>query len=111
MRGLLIAAITIWVGIAPVSAHEEENVNPKTAPHDHQVEAVGYCRGRYEVTLKDGSVRQIREVDLSFKTDSGPNGPKPGVPILIRAGRSVGDISFVIFSGLEDMKTLTQQTC
>ena len=111
MRGLLIAAITIWVGIAPVSAHEEKIVNLKTAPPDHQVEAVGYCRGIYEVKLKDGSVRQFREFELSFKTDSGLNGPKPGVPILIRAGRSVGDISFVIFSGLEEVKTLTQQTC
>lgn len=111
MRGLLIAAITIWVGIAPVSAHQEKIVNLKTAPPDHQVEAVGYCRGIYEVKLKDGSVRQFREFDLSFKTDSGPNGPKPGVPTLIRAGRSVGDIAFVIFSGLEEMKTLTQQTC
>ena len=72
---------------------------------------MGYCRGIYEVKLKDGSVRQFREFDLAFKTVSGPNGPRPGVPTLIQAGRTIGDISFVIFSGLEEMRTLTQQTC
>jgi len=35
MRGLLIAAITIWVGITPVSAHQEKIVGLKTVPPDH----------------------------------------------------------------------------
>jgi len=110
MRGLLIGAIVLWVGIGVVSAQQGKAVDLKTAPPDHQVEAVGYCEGRYEVKLKDGSVRQFREFDLSFKTDSGPNGPKPGAPSLIQAGR-VGDRASLIFSGLEEMKTFLQKTC
>jgi hypothetical protein len=74
------------------------------------VEALGYCKGRYEVKLKDGSSRRFQEFGLSFKIDSGPNGPKPGVPTLVQAGK-VGDRALVIFSGLEEMKTLPQQAC
>ena len=111
MRMLLAIATGVCVGIATASAQQGGIVDLKTVTPDHQVEAVGYCRGTYEVKLKEGSVRQFREFDLAFKTDSGPKGPRPGVPTLIQAGRTIGDISFVIFSGLEEMKILTQQTC
>jgi cytochrome c len=110
MRRMLIGAIVVWVGIGVSCAQQGKAVDLKAAPADHQVEAVGYCEGRYEVKLKDGLVRQFREFDLSFKTDSGPNGPKSGAPALVLAGR-VGDRAFLIFSGLEEMKTFLQRTC
>ena len=110
MRTLLAIATGLCVGIATASAQQGGIVDLKTVTPDRLVEAVGYCNGRYEVTLKDGSVRQFREFDLSFKTDSGPNGPKPGAPVLMQAGR-VGDRVFLIFSGLEEMKTFPKKIC
>jgi hypothetical protein len=107
---LSIVAIMAWAGIAPASAEHGTIVNLKSAPADQQVEALGYCNRRYDVRLKDGSFRRFQEFDLSFKIDSGPNGPKPGVPTLVQAGK-VGDRALVIFSGLEEMKTLPQQAC
>ena len=110
MRTLLAIATGLCVGIATASAQQGGIVDLKTVTPDRLVEAVGYCNGRYEVKLKDGSVRQFREFDLSFKTDSGPNGPKPGAPVLMQAGR-VGDRAFLVFSGLEEVKTFPKKTC
>lgn len=110
MRGLLIVAIVMWVEIPTASAQQEKIVDLKTQTADHQVESVGYCKGTYEVKLKDGSVRHFREFDLSFKTDSGPNGPNPGAPTLVQAGR-VGDRAFLVFAGPEEMKRFPQKTC
>lgn len=110
MRRLLIVAIALWMGIDPTLAQSEKPVDLKTVPPNQQVESVGYCQGRYSVRLKDGSVRQFTEYDLSFKIDSGPNGPKSGAPTLIKAGMA-GDRGLLIFSGLEEMKRLPQKTC
>lgn len=109
MRGWLVfGMLALLAGSA--AAHEGQAVDLRQAPPDHQVQAVDYCQGRYEVKLRDGSTRQFKEFDLRFKTDSGPKGPEPGTPALIHAGMA-GDRAFVIFSGPDEMKAFLKQTC
>lgn len=110
MRTVLTIPSVLALGVGAAFAHEGKIVNLKAAPPDHQVEAGGYCKGTYEIKLKDGSIRQFKEFDLRFKTDSGSNGPQPGVPVLIPAGM-VGDRAFVIFSDPDDIKTFLKKTC
>lgn len=110
MKRVMIICSALALGIGVALAHEGKIVNLKTAPPDHQVAAVGYCQGRYEVKLKDGSTRQLQEFDLRFKTDSEPNGPQPAAPVLVPAGM-VGDRAFVIFADPEDMKAFLKKTC
>lgn len=100
--------LSLWIGVA--RAHEGQLLDLKDAPSDHQVESVGYCQGKYAVKLRDGSVRQFREFDLRFKTDSGPNGPRRGVPALIPAGMA-GDRAFLIFADPEEMKGFIKRAC
>lgn len=110
MKRVMIICSALALGIGVALAHEGKIVNLKTAPPDHQVAAVGYCQGRYEVKLKDGSTRQFQEFDLRFKTDSEPNGPQPATPVLVSAGM-LGDRAFVIFADPEDMKAFLKKTC
>ena len=69
-----------------------------------------YCRGVYEVALKDGSVRSFKEFDLGFKTDSSAEGPDAAEPALVPTG-GVGDRAFVIFAGLDELKTWLKKSC
>lgn len=110
MRAMLTVFSVLALGLGVAVAHEGKIVNLKAVPPDHQVEAGGYCRGRYEVKLKDGSTRQIAEFDLRFKTDSSPNGPRPGAPVLVPAGMA-GDRAFVIFADPDEMKAFLKKTC
>ena len=50
------------------------------------------------MTTKEGSAIEYSEFDLRFKTDSTPDGPPLGIPVVINAGMR-GDRGFVIFSG------------
>lgn len=110
MRQLPMILSLFFMVAGSTSAHEGRILDLKQAPPDHQIGVIGYCNGRYEVKLKDGSTRQFREFDLRFKTDSSPNGPKPGTPTLIRAGM-MGDRAFVVFSGFEEMKEFIKKVC
>ena len=91
-------------------AHEGRIVDLKKVPPDHQVLGAGYCKGIYRLTLKDGSTLDYKEFDLRFKTDTGPNGPNPGAPVLIPSGMA-GDRAFLVFAQLDEMKTLLKKTC
>ena len=110
MKRLVVALAVLCVGAGPALAHEEQIRDLKQAPPDHQVKAVGYCKGEYQVALKDGSARQFKEFDLRLKTDSSPNGPKPGVPVLVKAGM-VGDRAFLVFFEPGEMKDFVKKTC
>jgi cytochrome c len=110
MRRLFVVLVVLSVGVGTALAHEAQIVDLKNAPPDHQVKAVGYCKGEYQVALKDGSTRQFKEFDLRLKTDSGPTGPKPGAPALIKAGMA-GDRAFLVFSEPGEMKDFVKKTC
>lgn len=109
-RGSYLVLSLVWLGSGSTWAHEERIVNLKQAPPDQQVEAVEYCRGQYRVRLKDGTSHEFREVDLHFKTNSGPNGPRLGTPALIPAGMR-GDRAVLIFSRPDEMKVFLNETC
>ncbi len=110
MRQILTIVAVFSLGTGLALAHQGRIVDLKTAAADHQVEAVGYCNGIYTFKLKDGSTSTFKEFNLRIKTDSGPNGPNPGVPVLIPAGMR-GDRVFLIFSGLDELKTVLKKTC
>lgn len=110
MRRLVVALTLIGLGMSPASAHEGGIQDLKQVPADHQIQAVGYCKGEYRVALKDGSSREFKEFDLRFKTDLSPNGPKPGAPVLVKAGM-VGDRAFVVFSEPGEMKDFVKKVC
>jgi len=110
MRAVLAISSVLALGVGMAFAHEGNIVNLRTAPPDHQVEAAGYCKGEYRLKLRDGSTRWFKEFDLRLKTDSGPNGPQPGTPVLVPAGM-VGDRAFVIFSDPDEMKAFLKKTC
>lgn len=79
-------------------------------PAGQQVTALRFCRGVYEVALKDGSVRSFMEIDLGFKTDSSDKGPHAATPALVPTGR-VGDRAFVIFAGLDELRGWLKKGC
>lgn len=56
MRILVVALAVLCVGAGTALTHEEQIRDLKQAPPDHQVKAVGYCKGEYQVALKDGMV-------------------------------------------------------
>lgn len=105
----LAMSFTTGTGLAHEGHHSKTTPNLKILPSSQRVEAIWYCKGTYEVALQDKSVVKYKEFDLRFKTDSGPNGPAPEIPVIIPAGMQ-GDRAFVIFSG-PDGFTLIKKTC
>ena len=80
------------------------------APPDQQVEAITYCQGTYRVMTKAGSPVDYREFDLRFKTDESPEGPRPGAPVVIKAGMQ-GDRGFIIFSAPGEIGLFIKTGC
>jgi hypothetical protein len=109
-RWLAIGALLIAAGTAAAAARGAPPADLKLAPPGQQVTGIGFCRGEYEVTLRDGSTRLFPEYNLSFKTDAGSHGPRPQVPVLVPAGR-VGDRAFVVFAGLDELKATPRNSC
>jgi len=107
-----IALIFILVAIAEAVAQPAARgpADLKAVTADHQVTSVSYCRGTYQVGLKDGSTRTFKEYDLAFKTDTSANGPAKGTPAVVPTGR-VGDRAFLAFSGLEELKDALKVRC
>lgn len=82
--GLALGSMAVMGG--PAGAQREAPDLKALAP-GQQVSSVRYCRGVYEVALKDGSVRAFKEFD----------------PALVPTGQ-VGDRAFVVFAGLDELK-------
>jgi len=103
------AAVSLAFGLIVTAAMagavwaQREPPDLKALAPGQQVASVRYCRGVYEVALKDGSVRSFKEFDLGFKTDTSPKGPDTATPALVPTGR-VGDRAFVVFAGLDELK-------
>ncbi len=111
MRKLVIFLVASGVGLATAFAHQQ---GPKRhleeAPPDQQVAAITYCSGTYRVVTKEGSPLEYRVFDLRFKTDSSPDGPPPGTPVVLNAGMR-GDRGFVIFSAPGEISAFIKAEC
>ena len=115
-RTLLMASL--WTGLAALSwgghrraeAHSGKIINLKDLEDDHVIKSISYCSGTYTVTTLTGKSRTFPEFNLRIKTDSGPNGPNPGKPVLIQSGMR-GDRSFVIFRSPSELQKYTLQGC
>ncbi len=85
-------------------------LNLKELGKDHRVRAIRYCGDSYYVTSVLGKTLSYWEFNLRFKTDSSPDGPPKGTPVLIRASMR-GDRAFVIFSSPEEISTMIKRKC
>ncbi len=85
-------------------------LNLKELGKDHRVRAIQYCGNSYYVTSELGKTLSYWEFNLRFKTDSSPDGPSKGTPMLIRASMK-GDRAFVIFSSPEEISTMIKRKC
>lgn len=103
-------AFSVSGGRQEVKAHSGKIINLKDLEDDHIVKSISYCRGTYTVTTLAGKSHTFPEFNLRIKTDSGPNGPNPGKPVLIRAGMR-GDRSFVIFTSPSELQKYSLQEC
>jgi len=107
-RNDILLAVLLRLGSA--WAREERLTDLKNIPPDQQVEAVQVCQGQYRVKLRDGTTERFTEFDLRFKTDSGPSGPRLGVPALVPAGVR-GERAWLIFSRPEEMAVFIKEKC
>ncbi len=115
-RTILMASL--WTGVASLSwgghrwaeAHSGKIINLKDLEDEHIIKSISYCRGTYTVTTLAGKSHTFPEFNLRIKTDSGPNGPNPGKPVLIRAGMR-GDRSFMIFGSPSELQKYALQEC
>jgi len=105
MTCLVAASLLLDVG---GKAHA--TLDLKGAPSQQRVEALSYCAGKFRVGFKDGSRREFSEIDLRLKIDSGPLGPRAGLPVLVPAG-TVGDRANLVFSSPEELKAMLVHSC
>jgi cytochrome c len=82
----------------------------ETVGPDQQVRAIRYCGDTYRVTTVAGQALVFWEFNLRFKTDSSDKGPLKGKPALSRGGM-MGDRTFVIFAGPEEISSFIKRTC
>jgi ABC-type molybdate transport system substrate-binding protein len=74
------------------------------------VSAVEHCQREYVVKHRDGAEARYPEFDLRFKVDSGPQGPAPGIPVLVVSAR-VGDRATVIAASPDELRRLLRDAC
>lgn len=88
----------------------DERPNLKEAGKDRQVTAIRYCGDGYRVTTAAGQTHVFWEMNLRFKTDSSPDGPPKGKPVLLPAGM-MGDRASLVFAAPEEISTTIQRQC
>lgn len=87
-----------------------ERPNLKTVAEDRVVTAIRYCGDGYRITLADGRTLVFWEFNLRFKTDSSPDGPARGKPVLLPAGM-MGDRASMVFAGPEEISRTIERRC
>jgi cytochrome c len=89
---------------------QPSKVDLKQAPPDGQVTGIGYCGDTYAVRTADGKVEKVWEFNLRLKTDSSPQGPAPGKPVIVGAGMQ-GDRASVIFAAPSEISAFIRPDC
>jgi len=116
MRGLLlILVLLVAVAEAGLADHRPGHMRQPgrgigKIPPDFQVAGIKYCAGRYRVRVKSGKTREFQEYNLSFKTDSGRDGPKPGQPVMFEAGY-MGDRVTILFHDAMELAAAIKTVC
>lgn len=65
---------------------------------------------RYYVATADRAVKELREFDVRFKTDSTAEGPDPGKPAILHP-TSAGDRATIVFASAEEISAFIQVKC
>jgi len=82
----------------------------KTLGPERRIKAIEYCADGYRVTTQDGRTVAFWEFNLRFKTDSSPQGPSPGQPVIVRSGMQ-GDRASVVFASPEELGRSVEMKC
>ena len=82
----------------------------KTLGPERRIKAIRYCGDGYHVTTQDGRTVPFWEFNLRFKTDSSPQGPSPGQPVMVRSGMQ-GDRASVVFASPEEIGRSVELKC
>ena len=82
----------------------------KTLGPERRVKAIRHCGDGYHVTTEDGRAIPFWEFNLRFKTDSSPQGPPRGRPVLLPAGMQ-GDRASIVFASPEEISRTVQTKC
>ena len=88
----------------------ESILDLKSAGAAATVAAVAYCHDTYTLKMGNGATIQFWERNLRIKTDSSPEGPASGKPVLVPSGQQ-GDRSYLVFSGPQDMSDFIKPGC
>jgi cytochrome c len=84
--------------------------NLEEATLQQTVTAIRYCGDAYYVNLGTGVTETFWEFNLRFKTDSSPDGPAKGRPVIVGAGMR-GDRAQVVFSDPEEFSVFIRKDC
>ena len=82
----------------------------KQVGKERRVTAIRHCGDAYHVTTEVGHTVPYWEFNLRFKTDSSPQGPERGKPVIAPQGMQ-GDPAQVVFSTLDDLKRFLVERC
>lgn len=110
-RKIVFAAAGLTAALAGTAFGQPDSRIPlRNVTGDQVVQQIEYCRSEYRLTMGNGQARQVREVNLRFKTDGSTYGPERGKPVLLPAGMR-GDRLQVIFASLDDLKRFLVERC
>lgn len=85
-------------------------VDLKTLGPASRVFGITHCRDTYRLTMQNGVTLDFWERNLRFKTDTGPDGPRPGEPTLVTGG-SQGDRAQLVFAGPQEISASIEPGC
>lgn len=97
-------------GLIPAEEARGQAPEPlENAGPEKRVTAVRHCHNTFFVSTADGKERPFWELNLRFKIDSGPTGPK-GKPVLLPAGMQ-GDRASLVFSDPAEIARSIEEKC
>jgi len=109
-RLLGMSAVLILLHVHSALAQQAQYPDLKTLPQARQVQSVSYCKGVYEVTLRDGNAFKSVEFNLRFKTDGGLLGPLAQSPVIVPSGMS-GDRAVLVFASPAEISAFIKLEC
>ena len=77
---------------------------------ERRVKVIRHCGDGYHVTTENGQTVPFWEFNLRFKTDSSPQGPARGRPVLLPAGMQ-GDRASIVFASPEEISRTVETKC